>query len=126
MTTRTAFLVAAVVGSVGLSLNAAAEKFEKLSGAQIRAKLAGMLFTDEVHWGEAYWPDGKLTSDAMGRKRVGRWDVKRDQLCTDYGKDSSETACYEVWISGRNMQLRMPGSASLPFEGVLERAPNRR
>lgn len=37
MTKRTAFLVAVVVGSVGLSPNAAAEKFEKLSGAQIRA-----------------------------------------------------------------------------------------
>lgn len=37
MTKKTTLLVELVVGSVGLSLNAAAEQFERLLGAQIRA-----------------------------------------------------------------------------------------
>jgi hypothetical protein len=33
---------------------AAADKFQKLSGLQIRAKLAGMEITDEAHWADVF------------------------------------------------------------------------
>lgn len=125
MTKTTALVVAVIAGSVGFSAPASAESLRKLSGPQIRAKLIGMQFTDEVHWGEVYWPDGRLTSEEMGRKRVGKWRIEKDQICMDYGKDAGNT-CYEVWISGRKVQMRTPGSSDSPLEGVLEKAPNRR
>jgi hypothetical protein len=94
-----------------------AEKFQKLSGAQIRAKLAGMEITDEVHWSDVYGRDGTLTTFSMGRKSMGKWSVKNDELCFDRGKDFQ--GCYQVWISGKKVELRREGS-SLPLEGVLQ------
>jgi hypothetical protein len=38
----------------------AAEAFKKLSGPQIRTRVAGMNLTDEVHWSESYRRDGQL------------------------------------------------------------------
>ena len=98
----------------------AQEQFKKLSGAEIRAKFTGMEFTDEVHWGEVYGANGKLMSEEMGTKRTGTWRVEKNQLCTDYGKEAG-SSCYEVLISGKNVQLRNQDSAALPLEGVLER-----
>jgi hypothetical protein len=98
----------------------AQEQFKKLSGTEIRAKFTGMEFTDEVHWGEVYGANGKLTSEEMGKKRAGTWRIEKNQLCTDYGKDTG-TSCYEVWVSGKNVQLRIQDSPALPLEGVLER-----
>ena len=79
-----------------------------------------MEFTDEVHWGEVYRAAGKLTSQEMGKNRVGTWRIDKNQLCTDYGKEVGHS-CYEVWMSGRNVQLRIQDSPDLPLEGVLER-----
>ena len=98
----------------------ARERFEKLSGPEIRAKFTGMEFTDEVHWGEVYGANGKLMSEEMGKKRVGSWRIEKDHLCTDYGKEGG-SGCYEVWVSGKNVQLRIQDSPALPLEGVLER-----
>jgi hypothetical protein len=95
-------------------------QFKKLSGPEIRAKFTGMEFTDEVHWGEVYGANGKLTSDEMGKKRLGSWRVEKNQLCTDYAKEGG-SSCYEVWVSGKNVQLRIQDSSALPLEGVLER-----
>jgi hypothetical protein len=103
----------------------AEEKFQKLSGTQIRAKFTGMQFTDQVHWGQVYASNGTLASEEMGRKRVGTWRVVNDQLCTDLGKEGGND-CFDVWISGKKAQLKIPGSTELPFEGVLEIPPNRR
>lgn len=125
MTKRAALILVALAGSWSFGMNAVAGGFQKLSGNQIRAKFVGMQLTDQSHWGEVYWPDGTLTSEEMRRKRVGRWRVEKDRLCTDYGKDGGDN-CYEVWVSGRTVQIRMPGSEDFPLEGVLEQAPKRR
>jgi hypothetical protein len=45
---------------------AAAEKFQKLTGAQIQARFAGMEMTDEVHWGDVYERTGTLRTYSMG------------------------------------------------------------
>jgi hypothetical protein len=60
----------------------AQDQFKKLSGPEIRAKFIGMEFTDEVHWGEVYEPNGKLTNEEMGKKRVGTLRIEKNQLCT--------------------------------------------
>jgi hypothetical protein len=110
-----------IYGLVGCELGARAQdQFKKLSGTQIRAKFTGMEFTDQVHWGEVYENNGKLKSEEMGTKRTGTWRIQKDQLCTDYGKEGG-SSCYEVWMSGKNVQLRTEGSSGLPLEGVLER-----
>lgn len=59
----------------------AQEQFKKLSGAEIRAKFTGMEFTDEVHWGEVYGVNGKLTSEEMGKKRLGQGLRARPANC---------------------------------------------
>lgn len=112
-----------ICGLVGYERDAFAEELQKLSGSQIRAKFAGMQLTDEVHWGEVYGLNGTLTSQEMGKKRVGTWRVQNDQLCTDFGKAGGSN-CYEVWLSGKNVQLR-PSGLGLPLEGILERPAER-
>jgi hypothetical protein len=101
----------------------AAEKFQKLSGQQIRAKLAGMEITDEAHWADVFAANGTLTTYSMGRKSSGKWRVQQDELCIDRGNDDG--GCYQVWVSGKKVELRREGS-SLPLEGVLQKQSVRR
>jgi hypothetical protein len=119
-----AIAVVTICSLINYELGALAQdNLQKLSGAQIRAKFTGMRFTDEVHWGEVYGPNGSLTSQDMGRKRVGTWRIQRDELCTDLGKDVGSN-CYEVWMSGKNVQLR-PSGSGLPLDGILEKPAGR-
>jgi hypothetical protein len=105
--------VAYQVGSV------AQDQFKKLSGTEIRAKFTGMEFTDEVHWDEIYGENGTLIGEEMGKRRVGTWRVENDKLCTDYGKIVGRS-CYEVWMSGKSVQLMIQDSPAPPLEGFLE------
>jgi hypothetical protein len=44
-------IAAATIASISVEVSAvAADNFQGLSGAQIRAKVTGMQLTDEVHW----------------------------------------------------------------------------
>jgi len=99
------------------SSSGAEEKLQKLTGAQIRAKIAGMELTDEVHWREFYDRSGRVASSSMGRKRTGKWRVEKDQLCVEYDKDPP-AKCYDVWMSGKKFELR--GEGLLPLAGVVE------
>jgi hypothetical protein len=117
-----AFMACSLIGCEVGAL--AEEQFQKLSGAQIRAKLIGMEFTDQAHGGEVYEANGKLTIDDMGNKRVGTWRIQKDQLCTDLKGVGSY--CFEVWMSGNRVQQRAPGSAKSLADGVLERPANHR
>ena len=57
---------------------AAQQKFQKLTGAQIRAKFGGMELSDEVHRYELFEKNGTLLSSSMGRKRTGKWWTERN------------------------------------------------
>src|SRR5262249_47207877 len=98
-------------------------KFQKLTGAQIQARLAGMEITDETHWADVFAADGTLTSYSMGRKSNGKWRVQKDELCIDRGKDDG--GCYQVWLAGKKVELRREGS-TLTREGVLQKQSARR
>jgi len=112
----------ALLGVFAFQPTAAAEqKFQKLTGAQIQAKFAGMELTDEAHWGEVLERNGTLTITSMGHKSVGKWRIQKDQLCLDTGKEPGG-GCYEVWLSGRNVELRNQAS-SAPLEVVLQKPP---
>jgi len=41
----------------------------------------------------------------MGHKTLGKWRIQKDQLCLDRGKDPG-SGCYEVWLSGKKVELR--------------------
>jgi hypothetical protein len=123
MRKRTIAASIAILSAVAFGSNATAEeKFQKLTGTQIRSKFAGMEMTDNVHGADFYERNGNLTFYSMGRMRVGKWRVEKDELCLDLGHDSS--SCYEVWLSGKNVELRGEGTG-LPFEGVLQKPINR-
>ena len=100
----------------------AEEKFQKLTGGQIRAKLAGMELTDNVHWRDLYQRNGTVMSTSMGRKRIGKWQVEDDQLCIEFEKEPVPE-CYDVWLSGKTVELRREGS--LPLQGTLEPSSGR-
>jgi hypothetical protein len=76
-------LGAFTAATVGLLVveSVAAENARKLAGGQIRATLAGMQLTDEVHYRFVYDRDGTLRSYAMGVKKSGKWVIEKDQLC---------------------------------------------
>jgi hypothetical protein len=113
------------VGVVAISPDTRAEeKFQKLTGAQIQARLAGMELTDEVHWDDLYQPNGVLVTNEMGHKTMGKWRIQKDQLCLDRGREMG-SGCYEVWLAGKSVQLRN-NESSLPLEGVLEKPKDRR
>jgi hypothetical protein len=82
-----------------------------------------MEITDEVHWGDVFERNGTLVSYSMSRKRVGTWKVQKDELCLERGQDDG--GCYQVWLSGKKVELRREGS-SLPLEGVLQKPKERR
>ena len=73
---------------------ARAESAQTLSGAQIRARFAGMQLTDEVHYRFVYDRDGTLRSYAMSVKKRGKWIVDKDKLCLYLNEP--DDGCYEV------------------------------
>src|SRR6266851_4999262 len=96
----------------------AADKCQKLNGSQIRARFVGMEMTDGTHWADVFLTNGALSTYSMGRKTSGKWEVQKDELCVDRGKD--DAGCYQVWLSGKKVELRREG-ASLPMEGILQK-----
>jgi hypothetical protein len=96
----------------------AAEKFQKLSGPQIRARFTGMEMTDSVHYADLFAAGGTLKVFSMGKKKEGTWRVERDELCVDRGKDDG--GCYQVWMSGKNVEFRREGLGAT-MEGTLQR-----
>ena len=99
------------------------KKNSKLKGGQIRAKLAGMELTDNVHWRDFYQRNGTvMMSTSMGRKRTGKWLVENDQLCIEFEKEPIPT-CYDVWLAGKQVELRREGL--LPLQGTLEPSSGR-
>ena len=95
----------------------AAEDLRKLSGAQVRAKFAGMQLTDEVHYRLVYERDGTLRSVAMGVKKRGKWVIDKDQLCL-YLQEPDD-GCYDVTLSGKTFTLTPAGLGS-PLDGILQ------
>ena len=110
---------AIISGSCLSSSTALAETFQRIAGAQIQARFAGMELSDDVHWREHFDKGGTIKSLSMGRKRVGKWKIEKDELCLDYGKEDS--GCYEVWLAGKRVELRRPGLDTPSLEGSLQK-----
>jgi len=108
--------------AIGLLSGAdAADSFRQLKGPEIRAKFSGMEFTDNVHWALVFGRDGTLSSFEMGAAGKGTWRVEKDELCLNYSRQGQR--CHEVWVSGKNVQLRRSGE--VPEDGVLQKPAKR-
>jgi hypothetical protein len=83
---RVAFVILAMAAFTS-TYAASQEKIPKLSGSQIRARIAGMEITDEAHWADVFAANGTLMSYSMSRKKTGKWHVQKDELCIDCGED---------------------------------------
>jgi hypothetical protein len=118
MSSRTLVLVAVAFSMLAVQAGQAAEKFQRLSGSQIRARFTGMELTDSVHFADVYGANGTLKVYSMGRKKEGKWRVERDEVCVDRSKDDG--GCYQVAISGKNVEFRHEGLGAT-LEGVLQR-----
>jgi hypothetical protein len=116
-------LAVATLGSVSSAIGpVAADNVQRLSGAQIRAKFAGMQLTDEVHWRDVYGRNGTLRSYSMGTEKVGKWAVENDELCV-YFKEPDD-GCYEVSLSGERIEMK-PSGLGLSIEGILQTPTDR-
>ena len=115
-------IIAAAILALISAGGAAAENPLGLSGSQIRARFTGMQLTDEVHWRDAYERDGSLRSYTLGKKTVGRWAVRKDELCL-YFKEP-DNGCYEVWLSGDRIEMK-PSGLGLSIEGILQTPTDR-
>ena len=119
-TPATLALIASLCGGQTL----AAETFRQIRGPEIPARFAGMEMTDEVHWAKVFAKDGTYVSFSLGTKSKGKWRVEKNELCIDRSKSSEDNWCYEVWMSGKNVQLRQPG-IDIYDEGILQKPVKR-
>jgi hypothetical protein len=103
--------------AISSSTATAEEKFQKLTGPQVRAKIAGMEVSDEVHWRDFYDRGGAVSSISMGHKRAGKWRIENDQLCVEFEKEPL-AHCYDVWVSGKKVKLQREGLS--PLDVVVE------
>jgi hypothetical protein len=121
----TTAIVLALLGALTRTVDInAAEKFQKLTGAQIQAKFAGMEMSDDVHWRDRYERNGTIASQSMGRNRSGKWRVEKNELCVDLGTDRG--GCYEVWLAGNKVEFRREGLDGSILEGTLQNSSGRR
>ena len=59
------------------------------------------------------------TTNADG---AGKWRAEKDQLCIEFEKEPLPT-CYDVWLAGKQVELRREGL--LPLQGTLELSSGR-
>ena len=116
--------ILALIASLCGGQTLAAETFRQIRGRDISARFAGMEMTDEVHWARVFAKDGTDVSFSLGIKSQGKWRVEKNQLCIDRSKSTEDNRCYEVWISGKNVQLRQPG-IDIHDEGILQKPVKR-
>jgi hypothetical protein len=99
----TLFVAAALIASV-----AWADQFRHLTASEIRAQVVGKRITDDGHWSQIFERSGRLVVNDLGHPSTGSWSVKNDKLCIL--RPAVLDACYEIWLSGNEVQLRVPGS----------------
>jgi hypothetical protein len=111
-------IAATTMASASVTVGAHAdEKSQKLSGSQIRTKFTGMQLTDEVHFRDVYVRDGTLRSYSDGKGKVGKWSVRKDELCVYFNEP--DDGCYEVWLSKDRIEMK-PSGLGLSIEGILQ------
>jgi hypothetical protein len=93
--------------------------FKLLDEKQIRATITGKDITDGAHWSLYLRPDGALVGVESGAPWTGAWNVQKSKLCMS-NPGSKAFDCYDVWMSGENISLRLKEDEDT-FVGVVER-----
>lgn len=100
MTIFLRLLLLVVIGQLALpSPVVAAGQPKRLSAAEIKSKIIGMVITDEAHWSDEFLPNGDLLSFQLGEKKLGTWKLVGRELCLTYkSRKETTTDCYEIWL----------------------------
>jgi hypothetical protein len=86
---------------------------------QIAGLLAGMQFTDDVHWREVYERNGELRNYQMGHQQAGKWHVENDRLCRAFPSENA-AECFDVWKDGNTLEMRRDVEDRHPIMGIVE------
>lgn len=107
-------LAALMIGALAAG-PAFSEAFKRLSAREIREQLVGRQVTDDVHWFDRYNNDGSIVRIDLGKATPGHWHISGDLLCVD----GPTAGCYEIWVSGADVQFRVDGKEFMPMTGLL-------
>lgn len=93
-------------------------KFTRLDERDIRSKVIGKVITDDAHWSDYFAADSSLVSWSLGRKSLGRWQIRNSELCIT--EEDGGSTCYQVWMAGEEISLRLEG-VEPTFTGYLRK-----
>ena len=113
-------LLVLIAASGSIQALADGAPFKRLSGKDIRPRVIGKTVTDGAHWSDFFDNSGALISFSQGRRSAGKWQIRGDELCITE-EAAADATCYQVWVSGDQISLRLDGVEST-FSGYL-RAP---
>jgi heat shock protein HslJ len=116
---RVMALVFAANAVVACAAVRAQDNFKMLGEREVRAKVVGKDITDGSHWSIYVRPDGALVGAESGSRWTGTWNIQRSKLCMS-NPGSTALDCYDVWMSGQNISLRLKKDDD-SFTGVIER-----
>lgn len=102
-----AWLACCALHAAGATL--AADEFERLAAAEIRAKIVGNVVTDESHWSDRFEPNGALKAIELGQERHGTWKLSGDELCMTREAKKPVMECFEIWLHNDEVEYRRDG-----------------
>jgi hypothetical protein len=113
-------VVAALASTLLVSVCAdAQDNFKMLGEKDVRATIVGREITDGSHWSIYVRPDGALVGAESGSVWNGTWNIQKNKLCLS-NPGSKTLDCYDVWMSGSTISLRLKKDDD-SFVGVVER-----
>jgi hypothetical protein len=92
--------------------------FRMLGEKDVRATVVGREITDGSHWSIYLRPDGALVGAESGSVWNGIWNIQKNKLCLST-PGSKALDCYDVWMSGHTISLRLKKDDD-NFVGVVE------
>jgi hypothetical protein len=95
------------------------ETFRMLGEKDIRATVVSKDITDGAHWSIYLRPDGALVGAESGSRWTGTWNIQKNKLCMS-NPGSKALDCYDVWMSGQNISLRLKKDDD-SFVGIIEK-----
>jgi len=93
--------------------------FRMLGEKDIRSTVVSKDITDGAHWSIYLRPDGALIGSESGSRWTGTWNIQKNKLCMS-NPGSKTLDCYDVWMSGQNISLRLKKDDD-DFVGIIER-----
>jgi hypothetical protein len=97
----------------------AQDNFKILGEKEIRVTVVSKDITDGSHWSIYLRSDGALIGAESGSRWTGTWNIQKNKLCMS-NPGSKALDCYDVWMSGQNISLRLKKDDD-NFVGVVER-----